>query len=140
MYLWVNKRWYFFVGILDASSRYIVHWDLLESATSADLRTVIESALKKYPSSKPIIVTDNGPLFKSIDFRVRALIKEFPLMDIKTRIKHPDSNEKIERFNKSLREEALSEKDLKNKYKACDIINDWWNITIMNDWMLHLII
>ncbi len=133
MYLWVNNRWYFFVGILDAYSRYILHWDLLESASSADIRAVIESALKKYPSSKPRIVTDNGPQFKSKDFR--ALIKEFSLMDIKTRIRHPESNGKIERFHKTLREEALSEKDLKNKYKACDIIKDW--VKYYNNERLH---
>ena len=29
LYLWVHSRWYFFVGVLDAWSRYLVHWDLL---------------------------------------------------------------------------------------------------------------
>lgn len=100
MYLWVSHRWYFFVGVLDAYSRYIVHWDLLETASSADIRAVIESALRKYPGVTPRIVTDNGPQFKSKDFRV--LLKEFSLLDIKCRIRHPESNGKIERFHRSL--------------------------------------
>lgn len=133
MYLWVNHRWYFFVGILDAYSRYIVHWDLLETASSADIRAVIESALRKYPGVKPRIVTDNGPQFKSKDFRV--LLKEFSLMDIKCRIKHPESNGKIERFHRSLREEGLSDKQLEDKYKALDIIENW--VRYYNNKRLH---
>jgi putative transposase len=114
MYLWVSHRWYFFVGVLDAYSRYIVHWDLLETASSADIRAVTETALKKYPGEKSRIVTDNGIQFKSKDFR--QLIKDFSLIDIKIRVRHPESNGKIERFHRSLREEGLSEKRLENKY------------------------
>ena len=47
------------------------------------------------------------------------------MLDIKIRIRHPESNGIIERFHRSLREEGLSEKDLANKYKALDIIEAW---------------
>ena len=133
MYLWVSHRWYFFVGVLDAYSRYIVHWDLLETASSAEIRAVTESALKKYPGEKPRIVTDNGIQFKSKDFR--QLIKDFSLLDIKIRIRHPESNGKIGRFHRSLREEGLSEKQLENKYKALEIINNW--VSYYNHQRLH---
>jgi len=133
MYLWVSHRWYFFVGVLDAYSRYIVHWDLLETASSADIRAVIESALRIYPGVRPRIVTDNGPQFKSKDFRV--LLKEFSLLDIKCRIRHPESNGKIERFHRSLREEGLSDKQLESKYKALDIIENW--VRYYNNKRLH---
>jgi len=39
-------------------------------------------------------------------------MKEFSLLDIKCRIRHPESNGKIERFHRSLREEGLSDKQL----------------------------
>jgi transposase InsO family protein len=133
MYLWVSHRWYFFVGVLDAYSRYIVHWDLLETASSSEIRAVTESALKKYPGEKPRIVTDNGIQFKSKDFR--QLIKDFSLIDIKIRIRHPESNGKIERFHRSLREEGLTEKQLENKYKALEIIDNW--VTYYNHQRLH---
>jgi transposase InsO family protein len=123
MYLWVNGRWYFFIGFIDAYSRYIVHWELLETASSLDVTAALESALKKYPGKTPRIVQDNGPQFKSREFR--ALLKEKMLKDIKIRIHHPESNGKIERFHRSLREEALSEQTLSDKYKAEEIISKW---------------
>ena len=123
LYLWVKNRWYFFVGVLDAYSRYIVHWELLESMTGADVRAVLQSALKKYPGSHPRLVTDNGVQFKGDDFK--ALIKEFALKDIKIRIKHPESNGAIERFHRSLREEAIGEDVPQDKYEALDTIAGW---------------
>jgi len=39
-------------------------------------------------------------------------MKEFSLLDIKCRIRHPESNGNIERFHRSLREEGLSDKQL----------------------------
>lgn len=123
MYLWVANRWYFFIGILDAYSRYIVHWALLESASAADVRAVIQSALKKHAQHKPRLVTDHGVQFTGKEFR--ALIKEFSLKDIKIRIKHPESNGAIERFHRSLRQEGLSDKELNDKYTAQDIISAW---------------
>jgi len=123
LYLWVQNRWYFFVGVLDAFSRYIVHWELLERAGSAEVTAVLHTALKKYPVESPRIVSDNGPQFVSRDFRY--LLKQFSLLDIKIRIRHPESNGKIERFHKSLREEALSDQQLEDKYKALSIIEKW---------------
>jgi transposase InsO family protein len=133
MYLWLKNRWYFFVGVLDAYSRYIVHWDLLETASTTNVRAVVESALKKHPGERPRIVTDNGVQFKNKDFR--QLIKEFSLKDIKIRVRHPESNGKIERFHRSLREEGLSEKQINDKYKALEIIEDWVNY--YNNQRLH---
>ena len=62
-------------------------------------------------------------------------MKEFSLLDIKCRIWHPESNGKIERFHRSLREEGLSDKQLENKYKALEIIENWvWHY---NNQRLH---
>jgi putative transposase len=123
MYLWVHSRWYFFVGVLDAWSRYLVHWELLETVSAQDVTAVLQSALKKYRGVKPRIVSDNGPQFKSRDFR--HLLKEFSLLDIKIRIRHPESNGVQERLHRSLREEGLSDADLKNKHKAISAIEKW---------------
>ena len=133
MYLWVAGRWYFFIGILDAFSRMIVHWELSETASAADVRACVQSALKKHQGAKPRIVTDNGVQFTSREFR--ELVKEFSIKDIKIRIKHPQSNGKIERFHRSLREEALGEKELKDKYTATEIIDSW--VSYYNNKRLH---
>ena len=70
MYLRVAGRWYFFIGVLDSFSRYIVHWELLETASAAAVRAVIQAALKKVPGKKPRLVTDNGVQFTAKEFRV----------------------------------------------------------------------
>lgn len=133
LYLWVKNRWYFFVGVLDAYSRYIVHWDLLESMSGADVRAVLQSALIKYPGYHPRLVSDHGPQFIGDDFK--ALIKEFQLKDIKIRIKHPESNGAIERMHRSLREEAIGDTALKHKYDALDTIARW--VAFYNKERLH---
>lgn len=133
MYLWVSHRWHFLVGVLDAFKRYIVHWDLLERAFLTDIHAVIESALRKYPVVKPRIVTNNESQFKNKDFRV--LLKGLSLLDIKCRIRHPESNGKIERFHRSLREEGLGDRQLEDKYKAHEIIEKW--VRYYNNQRLH---
>ncbi len=80
-------------------------------------------ALKKYPGRHPRLVTDNGVQFKGDDFK--ALIKEFALKDIKIRVRHPESNGVIERFHRSLREEAIGEDVPQDKYDALDTIASW---------------
>lgn len=47
MYLRLADCWYFLVTVLDAYSRYVVHWELLNSMTAADVRLVIQQALEK---------------------------------------------------------------------------------------------
>lgn len=133
MYLWVSGRWYFFIGVLDAFSRYIVHWELLETASAGAVRAVIQTALKKHPGKKPRLVTDNGVQFKGKEFR--ELVKEFSLKEIKIRIRHPESNGAIERFHRSLRDEGLSDKELNDKYSAEDIIAVW--VDYYNHQRLH---
>jgi len=47
MYLRVEDSWYFLVTVLDAYSRYVVHWELLSSMTAADVRWVVQEALER---------------------------------------------------------------------------------------------
>ena len=58
MYLRVDDTWYFLVTVLDAYSRYVVHWDLLTTMTAAAVRVVVQDALKK-TGANPEVVTDN---------------------------------------------------------------------------------
>ena len=121
MYLRVQDTWYFLVTVLDAYSRYVVHWDLLTTMTAAAVRVVIHDALKKTGAS-PQVVTDNGTQFKAKDFK--ELVRDFELEHIRIRTYHPESNGRIERFHRSTRE-ALDEQDLKNLGRARPIIGRW---------------
>lgn len=131
MYLRIEDTWYFLVTVLDAYSRYVVHWDLLTSMSAAEVRVVIHDALKKTGAS-PEIVTDNGSQFTAKDFR--GLVRDFDLEHIRIRTYHPESNGKVERFHRSTRE-ALDEKDLPNLGKAREIIGRW--VEFYNGSRLH---
>jgi transposase InsO family protein len=123
MYLWIRGRWYFFIGVLDGFSRYIVHWELLASMRAGEVVDAIHAALEKYPGLCPSIIHDNGPQFTSREFR--SLIKQFSLADIAIRVYHPESNGKIERFHRSLRQEGLGDQQLADQLQAREIIGCW---------------
>jgi putative transposase len=131
MYLRVGDTWYFLVTVLDAYSRYVVHWDLLTTMTAAAVRVVIHDALKKTGAS-PQVVTDNGSQFTAKDFK--KLVRDFELEHIRIRTYHPESNGRVERFHRSTRE-ALDDKDLKNLGRARDIIGRW--VEFYNTRRLH---
>lgn len=131
MYLRIEDTWYFLVTVLDAYSRYVVHWDLLTSMSAVEVRVVIHDALKKTGAS-PEIVTDNGSQFTAKDFR--GLVHDFDLEHIRIRTYHPESNGKVERFHRSTRE-ALDEKELSNLGKAREIIGRW--VEFYNGSRLH---
>jgi transposase InsO family protein len=121
MYLRVNDSWYFLVTVLDAYSRYVVHWDLLTAMTAAAVRVVIQDALT-LTGATPEVVTDNGSQFTAKDFK--ELVRDFELEHIRIRTYHPESNGRVERFHRSTRE-ALDAADLANLGKARAIIAQW---------------
>ena len=132
MYLWINGRWYFFVGVIDGYSRYLVHGELLVSMMADEVSLVVQRALEKCPGAKPEIVNDNGTQFTSHEFK--RLIKRFELNQIRIRINHPESNGVMERFLRNLRE-GLSESELSDLGQAREIIKEW--IEYYNNERLH---
>lgn len=131
MYLRIQDTWYFLVTVLDAYSRYVVHWDLLTTMTAAAVRVVVQDALKKTGAS-PELVTDNGSQFKAKDFK--ELVRDFELEHIRIRTYHPESNGKVERFHRSTRE-ALDEVELRNLGRARELIGRW--VEFYNTRRLH---
>jgi putative transposase len=131
MYLRIEDTWYFLVTVLDAYSRYVVHWDLLTTMTAAAVRVVVQDALKK-TGANPEVVTDNGSQFTAKDFK--ELVRDFELEHIRIRTYHPESNGKLERFHRSTRE-ALDERELRNLGQTREIIGRW--IAYYNGRRLH---
>jgi transposase InsO family protein len=131
MYLRVGDVWYFLVTVLDAYSRYVVHWELLTSMTAADVRVVLQDALQQTGAS-PAVVTDNGSQFTAKDFK--ELVRDFALEHIRIRTYHPESNGKLERFHRSTRE-ALEATELLNLATARAILGRW--VTHYNERRLH---
>jgi transposase InsO family protein len=131
MYLRIADSWYFLVTVIDAYSRYVVHWALLPSMTAADVRLVIQAALEQ-TGATPQLVTDNGAQFTSAEFK--ELVRRFAFEHLRIRTYHPESNGVIERFHRSTREE-LSETALVNLVHARTIIATW--MAHYNDHRLH---
>ena len=53
----------------DGCARAIVHGELREAMTEADVEIILQRSLEKYPHAKPRIISDNGPQFIARDFK-----------------------------------------------------------------------
>ena len=81
-------------------SRAIVHWELREAMTEADVEIILQRGLEKYPHAKPRIISDNGPQFIAHDFK--EFIRIAGLTHVRTSPNYLQSNGKIERWHRSL--------------------------------------
>jgi putative transposase len=133
MYLWVAGRWYFLVSVLDSYSRYIVVWDLVLTLAAAEVVNVVHPALEARPGLKPRMVRDNGSQFVAREWR--QMVAHFGLVDIPIRVRHPESNGRIERYHRSVREEGLGDTEPKDLYEARKLVADW--VDFYNHRRLH---
>ena len=92
-------------GVLDGFSRVLVHWDLRESMREADVEVILERAKEKYPEATPRIISDNGPQFIARDFK--EFIRISGMTHVRTSPSYPQSNGKLERWHKSLKNECI---------------------------------
>jgi transposase InsO family protein len=104
-YLNICGTFYYFCGILDGYSRYIVHWEIRASMTEMDIEIIIERAREKFPEASPRIISDNGPQFIAIDFK--TYIKMCGMTHVRTSPFYPQSNGKLERFHGTLKQECI---------------------------------
>jgi putative transposase len=91
-YLNVAGTFYYLTSVLDGFSRYIVHWEIRESMTEADVETILQRAAEKYPDAKPRIISDNGPQFIARDFK--EFIRLLGITHVRTSPYYPQSNGK----------------------------------------------
>jgi putative transposase len=131
MYLRIADSWYFLVTVLDAYSRYVVHWELLTSMVASDVRLVLQQALEA-TGATPRLVTDNGSQFTAAEFK--DLVRRFALEHIRIRTYHPESNGLVERFHRSTRE-VVEDQSLGNLARARAILGAW--VRHYNDERLH---
>ena len=107
MFLYINigGTFYYLCSVLDGFSRAIVHWDLRESMTEAEIEIILQKSKEKYPEAKPRIISDNGPQFIARDFK--EFIRISGMTHVRTSPYYPQSNGKIERWHKSLKSECI---------------------------------
>jgi transposase InsO family protein len=104
-YINISGTFYYLCSVLDGCSRYIVHWDIRESMTEADVEIILQRAKEKVPEAKPRIISDNGPQFIAKDFK--EFIRISGMTHVRISPHYPQSNGKIERWHQSLKRECI---------------------------------
>lgn len=104
-YLNVAGTFYYLCSLLDGASRAIVHWEVREQMTETDVECIVQRAREAFPDAKPRIISDNGPQFIAKDFK--EFIRVAGMTHVRTAPYYPQSNGKIERWHKTLKEDAI---------------------------------
>lgn len=107
-YVNVGGTFYYLCSILDGCSRYIVHWEIREAMKEADAEIVLQRAREKHPQARPRVISDNGPQFVAKDFK--EFLRQWQTTHVLTSPHYPQSNGKLERFHRTLKEQAIRPK------------------------------
>jgi putative transposase len=92
-------------SLLDGCSRFLVHGELREAMTEADVEQIIQRARQKFPGVTPRIISDNGPPFMARDFK--EFIRLCGMTHARTSPYYRQSNGKMERWHRILQEECI---------------------------------
>ena len=104
-YINICGTFYYLCSLLDGCSRYVVHWEIRESMTEADVEIILQRAREKFPGVTPRIISDNGPQFVAKDFK--AFIRICGMTHVRTSPYYPQSNGKLERWHRSVKSECI---------------------------------
>ncbi|EDM26821.1 hypothetical protein LNTAR_06234 [Lentisphaera araneosa HTCC2155] len=129
-YVKINKRFYFFIGVLDGYSRCLLHWEIRESMNEQDAEIVVKRALEKFPEARPRIITDNGSQYTGQEFK--KFIACHGLTHVRTSPYYPQSNGKIERFHFTLKNGSirpLTPLSVEDARRVVDQYVDYYNNT-----------
>ena len=104
-YLNLGGTFYYLCSLLDGFSRAIVHWEIREAMTETDVECILQRARERFPDEKPRIISDNGPQFIARDFK--EFIRITGMNHVRISPYYPQSNGKIERWHKTLKQDAI---------------------------------
>jgi putative transposase len=96
---------YYLCSVLDGYSRYLLHWQIRESMTEAEVEIILQRGREQFPQVSPRIISDNGPQFIARDFK--EFIRLCGMTHVRTSPFYPQSNGKIERWHQSLKGECV---------------------------------
>ena len=91
-YLNIRGTFYYLCTILDGYSRTIVHWEIREAMTEADIETILQRGREAFPGVTPRIISDNGPQFVARDFK--EFVRLCGMTHVRTSPYYPQSNGK----------------------------------------------
>jgi len=113
--------WYYLSTILDDYSRFIVAWRLCTGMSATDVSDTLDDALNftgldtVKVRHKPRLLSDNGPSYISGD--LAAYLDEHDMQHTRGRPYHPQTQGKIERWHRSMKNQVL----LENYYSPGDL-------------------
>lgn len=129
----IGGTFYFLCCVLDGCSRAILAWDIRPAMREIDAEIVIQKAREAHPEVRPRIISDRGAQFKSREFK--AFITQWQASHVMTSPCYPQSNGKLERFHRTLKEQAIRPKTPLNLEDARRITGDF--IDCYNTRRLH---
>lgn len=104
-YLNICGTFYYLCSILDGFSRYVLHWEIRESMTEADVEIILQRARELFPGARPRIISDNGPQFIARDFK--EFIRLCGMTHVRTSPYYPQSNGKLERYHRTIKGDCI---------------------------------
>ena len=107
-YININGTFYYMFTIIDGYSRFILYWEIHESMTEKQIELILERAKEIFPGVTPRIISDNGPQFISKDFK--EYIKLSGMTHVRTTPYYPQSNGKVERVQKTIKQQTIRKK------------------------------
>ena len=123
----IGWGWYYLSTILDDYSRFIVVWRLCTTMSTKDVSDTLDDALEftgldqVNVKHKPRLLSDNGPCY--ISGELATYLKDNGVTHTRGRPYHPQTQGKIERWHRSLKNQILLENyylpgELENQIQA----------------------
>lgn len=107
-YVNIGGTFYYLCSVLDGCSRALVAWDLRPQMQESDAEIVLQKAREAHPEAKPRVISDRGAQFVGRDFQ--TFIRLWQTAHVLTSPHYPQSNGKLERFHRTLKEQAIRPK------------------------------
>lgn len=122
-YLNLGGTFYYLCSVLDGASRSIVHWEIREAMTEADVECILQRARELHPGAQPRIITDNGPQFIAKDFK--EFIRLTGMTHVRTSPYYPQSNGKIERYHRTIKADTIRPGQPNTVEQARALVTRW---------------
>jgi putative transposase len=119
----LGGTFYYLCSVLDGASRAILAWDIRPQMREADAEIVIQRAREAYPVARPRIISDNGPQFVAKDFK--EFIRLWQSSHVLCSPYYPQSNGKLERYHRTLKEHAIRPKTPLTLQDAKRVVGDF---------------
>lgn len=132
-YLTILGNTFFLISVLDGASRYIVHHEVRTHMSEYDVQVTIERAKEKFADARPRIISDNGGQFISKEFK--KYIHHSDYTHVRTSVSYPQSNGKLERFHRTIKQEEVRRKSYVSLEDARRSISEY--VSCYNTERLH---